>query len=122
MERKYSFEKLEVYQDIRLYIKLIYGLTSNFPDKERYGLIPQLQRAAISVASNIVEGTTRSTNKEKIRFIEISYSSLMETYCQLQISEDLGYIDKEAIDSIQPHIAKIANKLSALKRTLSQNA
>lgn len=68
-EKKYSFEKLEVYQDVRLYIKQIYLLITVFTEIERFGMISQLQRAVISIASNIAEGTSRSSGKEKIRFI-----------------------------------------------------
>ena len=92
MEHKFSFEKLDVWHDARLFVKDIYLLTSKFPKEERYGLSSQLQRAAVSVISNITEGTSRFSDKEKLRFIEISYTSLMEVYCQLIVSLDLEYI------------------------------
>ncbi len=117
--KQYSFERLEVYQDIREYIKQIYLLTSLFTEKEKFGLCSQLQRAAISIASNIAEGTSRSSNKEKLRFVEISFSSLMETYCQLQIALDLAYIDTKQLDTLKIQIDKIAIKLSGLRRSYS---
>ena len=119
--KKYGFEKLNVYNDARLYVKQVYLLSNQFPDKERFGLVSQLQRAAVSIVSNIAEGTSRASNKEKERFIEIAYGSLLETYCQFQIATDLLYIKKEDLDEIQLQIDKIANKLSALKRSYAQS-
>ena len=68
----------------------------------------------------IAEGTSRASDKEKERFIEIAYGSLLETYCQLQIANDLNYITLEQLNEIQFQINKIANKLSALKRSYAQ--
>ena len=121
IQRKiYGFEKLEVYNDARQYIKQIYLLTELFPAKERFGLCSQIQRASVSIVSNIAEGTSRASDKEKERFIEIAYGSLLETYCQLQIANDLNYIALVQINEIQLQIDKIANKLSALKRSYAR--
>ena len=117
--KQYGFEKLEVYQDARIYVRQVYLLTSTFSEKEKYGLCSQLQRAAVSIVSNIVEGTSRASNKEKERFIEIAYGSLLETFCQCQIAVDLGYIQQPQLDELQIQIDKIANKLSALKHSYS---
>ena len=119
MAKQYGFEKLEVYQDARIYVRQVYLLTSTFSEKEKYGLCSQLQRAAVSIVSNIVEGTSRALNKEKERFIEIAYGSLLETFCQFQIAVDLGYIQQPQLDELQIQIDKIANKLSALKHSYS---
>ena len=119
MAKKYGFEKLEVYQDARIYVRQVYLLTSTFSEKEKYGLCSQLQLAAVSIVSNIVEGTSRASNKEKERFIEIAYGSLLETFCQFQIAVDLGYIKQSQLDELQMQIDKIANKLSALKHSYS---
>ena len=119
MAKQYGFEKLEVYQDARIYVRQVYLLTATFSEKEKYGLCSQLQRAAVSIVSNIVEGTSRASNKEKERFIEIAYGSLLETFCQFQIAVDLGYIKQPQLDELQIQIDKIANKLSALKHSYS---
>ncbi len=119
MAKQYGFEKLEVYQDARIYVRQVYLLTATFSEKEKYGLCSQLQRAAVSIVSNIVEGTSRASNKEKERFIEIAYGSLLETFCQFQIAVDLGYILQPQLDELQIQIDKIANKLSALKHSYS---
>ena len=116
MEYKYSFEKLEVWNDARNLVKMIYLQTDNFPEKERFRLSSQMQRAAVSIVSNITEGVSRSSVKEKIRFVELAYGSLMELYCQLYVSVDLDYLTPNTFTLIKAEIDKIANKANALKR------
>lgn len=118
MGYQYNFEKLEVWNDARHFVKAVYNITSHFPDKEKFGLSSQIQRASVSVVSNIAEGVSRNSVKEQIRFVEIAYGSLMEVYCQLYISVDLGYIISELFETIKTEIDKIANKLNALNRSL----
>lgn len=122
MSYKYGFEKLEVWQDARLFVKDIYTVTKLFPNDERFNLCSQIQRASISIVSNIAEGLSRSSDKEKIRFIEIAYGSLMEVYCQIQISADLSYISDQQFDDLKLSIDKIANKLNALNRSIANRS
>jgi four helix bundle protein len=89
MSYTYSFEKLNVWQDARVLVKMIYQAASAFPESERYGLISQMQRASVSIASNIAEGSSRNTVKDKARFYEIAFGSLTELYCQVMLSYDL---------------------------------
>ncbi len=112
----YAFEKLEVWKDARIFVNDIYKLTNKYPRKELFGLCPQIQRAAVSVVSNLAEGLSRSSFKEQVRFTEIAYGSLMEVYCQLLISLDLEYINKIELDKIKNNIDKIAGKLSSLRK------
>jgi len=122
MSYKYSFEKLDVWQDSRLFVKEIYTITKLFPSEERYNLCSQIQRASISIVSNIAEGLSRNSDKEKIRFIEIAYGSLMEVYCQIYISVDLLYITAQQFDDLKLSIDKIANKLNALNRSIAHRS
>ena len=117
MEYKYSFEKLEVWNDARNLVKMIYLQTNNFPERERFGLSSQMQRAVVSIVSNIAEGVSRNSVKEKIRFVELAYGSLMELYCQLYVSVDLDYLTPDTFTLIKAEIDKIANKANALKRS-----
>lgn len=119
---KYGFEKLEVWQDARLFVTDIYKTTKQYPNEERYNLCSQIQRASISIVSNIAEGLSRNSDKEKVRFIEIAYGSLMEVYCQLQISVDLFYISAQQFDTLKLSIDKIANKLNALNRSINNRS
>ncbi len=116
MEFKYSFEKLDVWNDARKFVVDIYALTKLMPTEERFGLCSQIQRASVSIVSNIAEGTTRFSDKGKIRFIEIAYGSLMEVYCQLYVAFDLKYITLEHFQNVKISVNEISNKLNALNR------
>lgn len=120
MNYVFSFEKMRMWTDVKMYVKTVYGITKNYPHHETYGLQSQLQRAAVSVASNIAEGLSRKTDKEQLRFVEIAYSSLIETYAQLVISEELGYIEKSQLAQIKNEVFKISNQLNALTRTINK--
>ena len=113
----YSFEKLEVWQLSRKLVKEVYSLTEKFPTEEKFSLINQMRRASISVSSNIAEGSSRSSLKDQIHFLEIAYGSLMELYTQVYISMDLAYIDEKQQQDIGLLIKEITNKLNALQKT-----
>jgi len=113
---KYSFEKLEVWHDARELTKIVYRITKGFPDDEKFGLTNQMRRSVISVSSNIVEGSYRSTGKDKSSFMTIAYSSLMELLNQTIASLDLKYIDEDQYNEIRNQIEKVSNKLNALTK------
>ena len=95
MTYNYSFEKLDVWQKAREITNDIYRITKSYPDNEKFGLVSQLRRAAVSVASNIAEGSGRKSQKEKGRFYQIAQSSAFEVVNQLIISNDLGLCSDE---------------------------
>ena len=111
---KYSFEKLEVWNDSRELTKIIYKVTKGFPDDEKFGITNQMRRSVISVSSNIVEGSYRATGKDKSNFMTFAYSSLMELLNQTIASLDLNYINEDQYNEIRSNIEKISNKLNAL--------
>ena len=119
--RQFGFEKLDVYVEARALVKAIYSLSARFPESERYALTDQIHRAVVSVTSNIAEGTSRTSTKDKAHFVEMSYGSLMEVVSQLQIAMDLGYISQEQYNALQPQIEKISYKVYALRRTFINN-
>ncbi len=119
-EKTYAFEKLEVWQLSRKFVISVYKLISCFPCEEKYALCDQIRRAAVSVPSNIAEGSGRTHPKEQKHFIEIAYSSLMEVYCQLIIAIDLGYVTIEQINEIKTFIDRIAQMLNALRTSLNK--
>ena len=92
MSYTYSFEKLETWKAARALVKWIYGVTKNFPLDEKYGLVLQLRRSAISVVSNIAEGSARNSPKDKAHFYQVAYSSVIEILNQLIVSNDLNFI------------------------------
>ena len=110
METKYDYKKLDVYQEAKTLVKMVYSLLKKFPKEEQYALCDQLRRAVISVPSNISEGFGRYSTKEQIHFFEIAYGSLREIDCQMDIACDLGYI---SITELQ-EIANQINKTSAI--------
>ena len=112
----FNFEKLNAYQNARLLVKDVYNLLDKFPQKEEFALKSQLRRAVVSIPSNIAEGMGRISDKEKIHFIEIAYSSLMEVYCQLQLANDLNYITNSDFDQIKSLIEDNAKLLSGLRK------
>ena len=98
----YQFERLSAWQKAKELAIDVYRLVAKFPQFEQYALSSQLRRSVISVPSNIAEGTGRISNKEKIHFLEISYGSLLETYCQLQIAVELSYLTKDDLEEVKP--------------------
>ena len=96
---QYSFEKLEVWQLSIEFVKDIYNLTKTFPVEEKFCLVSQINRAVVSIPSNIAEGTSRNSGKDKAHFMNIAYGSTMELLTQLIISKELGYIDNESYNS-----------------------
>lgn len=112
---RYSYKNLNVYQDAKAFVVAVYKLLDRFPDSEKFALCNQIRRAAISVTSNIAEGVSRTSVKEKIHFLEIAYASLMEVDSQLDISVDLQYIDIDQYESINKQINNIGRQLSVLR-------
>ncbi len=95
MEYLFPFEKLEVWQLAKDLVIGIYRATRLFPESERYGLVSQIQRAAVSVASNLAEGASRTSKKDQAHFSQIAYGSLTEVLCQLIIARELGYLAED---------------------------
>ena len=120
MDQLFAFEELEVYQIAREYVRNIYELSDAFPAKEDFALTSQIRRAAVSITSNIAEGTSRFSLKDKSHFIEIAYGSLMETYSQIQVASDLEYISQDSMTQIAPLVKELRNKLSALRKSYQE--
>lgn len=115
---KYPFEKLEIWKlSVNLSV-LIYRLSSEFPAEEKFGMTSQIRRAITSVSANIAEGASRLTNKEKARFFQIAYSSLMETLNFLIIANRLDFIAENQLFSTRKEIEELSNKINAYHRKL----
>ena len=112
---EYSYKKLIVYQGAKALVVEIYGLLRQYPSEERYALCDQMRRAAISITSNIAEGMSRYSDKEKVHFLEISFGSLMEVDSQLEVSVELGYISMEQYEELAKKINSLGKQLSALR-------
>ncbi|MBR4926363.1 MAG: four helix bundle protein [Prevotella sp.] len=116
----FYFRKLQVYHKAKKLVGDVYGFVKSFPNNEQFVLGSQLQRAAISVPSNIAEGMGRFSMKERIHFIEISFGSLMEVMCQLELAESLGYITSEELQAQDSEIRDIARMLIGLRKVFEE--
>ena len=85
---EYSYKTLNVYKDAKELVVEVYRLLKQYPVEERYALCDQIRRAAISITSNIAEGMSRYSDKEKAHFLEIAYASMMEVDCQFKNAAD----------------------------------
>lgn len=110
-----SYKKLNVYQDAKTLVVDIYKLINHYPAEERYALYNQMRRAAISITSNIAEGVSRFSTKEKVHFIEYAFASMMEVDSQLEISMELGYITQEQYIRLEEQMDGIGKQLSSLR-------
>lgn len=115
---EFSFERLKVWELSREIVREVYTLTKVFPNDERFGLIDQLRRAAVSIPSNIAEGSGRTSFKDQAHFVEIAYGSLMEVCCQLTVAVDLLYISSGEIDIVREHIESLSRQLQSYRRYL----
>lgn len=106
------FKKLIVWKKAMELVRMVYQLSKAFPQDERYALTDQLRRAAVSIPSNIAEGSGRASNKDYAHFLAIARGSLYETVTQLQIAQDLGYI--EICDNLNTLADEIGKMLTAL--------
>jgi four helix bundle protein len=110
----FPFEKLEVWQLARQLVNKIYLTTGQFPTSERFGLTSQVNRAVVSVASNIAEGEGRPSKKDNIRFLSIAWSSLMEVMNQLILAKDLGYLTEAQLADLREEVRVLSNKINSL--------
>ena len=105
-----DYKELDVWKKSIEFVESIYKATAKFPDEERFGLTNQLRRAAISIPSNIAEGSARQSDKEFIRFLFIAYGSSAEIETQLIIAKNLGFHRKHRYISIWLIINQEANQ------------
>jgi four helix bundle protein len=118
----YSFEKLEVWQLARQFVRKVYDATKEFPPTERFGIVQQIRKAAVSVCSNIAEGSGRITSKDKAHFYAQAFTSLMESLNQLIISNDQSWITNQALMNLRLEIDEIAKRLSRLRQNTQRTA
>ena len=116
-----SFTDLNAWKNGHFLVLDIYKITKKFPADERFGLISQMQRAAVSITSNIAEGFSRNTNKDKFQFYCMAHGSLTELQNQLIISRDLKYLDKNNFDKIAQQTIVVGKLINGLKRVIKNN-
>ena len=99
-------------------VKMIYPLIESLPDEEKYNLSSQIRRSAVSISANLAEGSSRFKTNDKLRYITISYGSLMELYSHLQIAMELEYLPETELNKIKPNIYEVANIINGLRRSI----
>lgn len=113
----FAFEKLKVWDEIRILIKMIYRITKEFPKDEQFCLVNQIRRAVISVSSNLAEGSSRTSSKDQGHYYQLSYSSLMEVLSQLIVSNDLDYINEVGYKETRTKIQSVSYLLNQLRKS-----
>lgn len=101
-------------------VEEIYLITRDFPDQEKFGLVSQMRRCAVSIPSNIAEGSARNGAKEFINFLHIAQASLSELDTQLEIALRLDYMKIEVHDDIDKRLSDEDKMLSGLIRSLKK--
>ena len=114
----FNFEKLDVWQKAIDFADLVYTVTREFPPEERFGLTNQMRRAAVSISSNIAEGTSRTSRSDYSRFIEIASGSVFEVTSQAFIGKRQGWLTQAAFDQLYTAAEEQSRMLSGLKRSL----
>jgi four helix bundle protein len=98
--------------------KELYRITQTFPHEEKFGLVSQMRRAAVSIPSNLAEGQARHTTKEFVQFVSHAEGSVAETDTQLILARELGYCPEERAAEASALLSDLRKMLNALRRTL----
>jgi four helix bundle protein len=114
----FRFEKFDVWQKTIEYADCVYAATRSFPDDERFGLTSQMRRSAVSVSSNVAEGSGRSSNLDFARFVEIGYGSLMECVSQSHVATRQTFLENAAFDEMYQRADQLARMLSGLRNSM----
>lgn len=117
MKKAHNFRKLEIWRLSMDLVKQVYALSKNLPESEKFGLISQVQRCAISIPSNIAEGSGRTSNKEFNHFLKIAISSSYELETQLILANELYSIE---IEEISNDLRNIQNMIGGFLRKLNE--
>ena len=115
----HNYNNLQIWQQAMDLLEEIYKLTASFPIEEKFGLVSQMTRAAVSIPSNIAEGAGRNSDKDFAHFISIAIGSLYELNTQIVLSERLGYIDQSQSQELQKKLDNLQRKSVSFKSKLN---
>lgn len=118
----FNFEKLEVWREAIQFANSVYTITRTFPGEERFGLTNQMRRAAVSISSNLAEGSSRSSRPDFARFVEIATGSLFEVVSQAAISERQGFLSEINFNRLYSACEKQSKMLSGLRKSLLEHS
>ena len=111
--KRHNFKKLKIWQESIKLISLSYKLTRSFPDSERYNLISQMNRCSVSIASNIAEGSSKSTDRHFKKYLEDSLGSAFEWETQLIVAHNEAYLNQEKFEELENKILQIQKMIGA---------
>ena len=115
----HNYNNLQIWQQAMDLVEDIYILTASFPTDEKFGLVSQMTRAAVSIPSNIAEGAGRNSDKDFAHFISIAIGSLYELNTQIVLSERLGYINQTQSQELQKKLDNLQRKSVSFKSRLN---
>lgn len=118
----FPFEKLRVWQEARGWVKSIYAITRQFPADEKFGMTSQLNRAAVSVPTNLAEGSARISKKDQAHFTHLAYSSLMECMNLLMLASDQQIVGESGLVAQRKAITSLSAQLNALHQSQVRQA
>jgi four helix bundle protein len=116
---KHRFKELRIWQLAMAVAKLTYELCAGFPDDERFGLISQMRRAAVSIPSNIAEGPGRDTERDFARFLAIATGSSYELETQFLLAAHFGYLTTEQLELITSKLDQLQRMVYTFRKTLN---
>ena len=111
----FPHERLAVWQQAKSLAKDIYTLTAEYPREERFGLVNQMRRAAVSIMSNLAEGSGRTSPRDQAHFSQLAFGSLLELDAQLQLSVDLNFMPATDYPAIRATILGLVKRISNLR-------
>ncbi len=114
----FRFERLDVWHRSVAFANMVYEVTKAFPRTETFGLTSQIRRSASSVSANIAEGSSRGSDKDFSRFVEIAYGSLCETVSHMSIAKTQGFTSAADYDRLYHESEDLARMLASLRNTL----
>ena len=114
--------KLEVWKKSMELVAQVYSFTATFPRDERYGLVSQMRRSAVSIPSNLAEGAARRNDKELVQFLHVAMGSASELDTQLEIGRRLGFLSEQDWARADATLAEVDRMLLGLKRHLSRKS
>lgn len=115
-----DFKDLQVWQKSIDFVTEIYKATDTFPENEKFGLVAQLRRAAVSIPSNISEGSTRRSKVDFIQYLKIARGSAAEIETQLIIARKINFLSDESYNMLTETILEISKMLNGLIKSLSK--
>jgi four helix bundle protein len=114
----HNYLDLKIWQRSRDLVKLIYQLTDAFPKNQQFSLVNQMQRAVVSIPSNIAEGVGRNSDREFVHFLDIANGSAFELETQVFLSFDLGYIKNDELDALVSELKEIQKMIYKFRNNL----